>query len=368
MGTIVVTGGAGFIGSNFVRRALARSSDRIVVFDALTYAGNLQSLAAVASDPRFVFVQADIADRDAVRAMYRDMRPSAVVNLAAESHVDRSIDDAGAFIRTNVAGTFELLEGARHYLAGAASGRTDRAAFKFLHVSTDEVYGSLGPTGSFSESTPYAPNSPYAASKAAADHLVRAWRETYGLPTLLTNCSNNYGPFQFPEKLIPLMILNALEGKALPIYGDGGNVRDWLYVEDHCDGILLALERGQMGGRYNLGGGNERTNLQIVERLCSLLERERPARENPALQARGVRRYEDLKTFVPDRPGHDRRYAIDATRVKTELGWKAAHDFESGLDATVRWYLQHLDWCEAVQSGSYKRERLGLAGAGGKRA
>lgn len=368
MGTIVVTGGAGFIGSNFVRRALAGSGDRVVVFDALTYAGNLQSLADLAGDPRFAFVQADITDRDAVRAMYRDMRPSAIVNFAAESHVDRSIDDAGAFIRTNVVGTFELLEGARHYLAGAGAGEAERAVFKFLHVSTDEVYGSLGPTGSFSETTPYAPNSPYAASKAAADHLVRAWRETYGLPTLLTNCSNNYGPFQFPEKLIPLMILNALEGKALPIYGDGGNVRDWLYVEDHCDGILLALARGQVGGRYNLGGGNERTNLQIVDRLCALLERERPARENPALKARGVARYEGLKTFVPDRPGHDRRYAIDATRVKAELGWKAAHDFESGLAATVRWYLQHLDWCEAVQSGSYRRERLGLAGVGGERA
>jgi dTDP-glucose 4,6-dehydratase len=362
MGTIVVTGGAGFIGANFVRRALARGSGRLAVFDALTYAGNLQSLAEVAGDPRFAFVQGDIADRDAVRAMYRDLRPSCVVNLAAESHVDRSIDDPSAFIRTNVAGTFELLEGARRYLAGAGVSEADRTAFRFLHVSTDEVYGSLPATGLFAEHTPYAPNSPYAASKAAADHLVRAWRETYGLPTLLTNCSNNYGPFQFPEKLVPLMILNALEGRALPIYGDGWNVRDWLYVEDHCDGILLALERGQVGGRYNLGGRNELTNLEIVNRLCELLEKEQPARENAALAKRGIARYADLKTFVADRPGHDRRYAIDATRARQELGWKPAHDLQSGLEATVRWYLAHSDWCEAVQSGSYRRERLGLAG------
>jgi dTDP-glucose 4,6-dehydratase len=366
MGTMVVTGGAGFIGANFVRRALARPGGRVIVFDALTYAGNPESLAGIAGDPRFAFVQADITDRDAVRAMYRELQPSAIVNFAAESHVDRSIDDSSSFIRTNVGGTFELLEGARQYLAGADDAA--RRAFRFLHVSTDEVYGSLPATGLFSEATPYAPNSPYAASKAAADHLVRAWRETYGLPTLLTNCSNNYGPFQFPEKLIPLMILNALEGKALPIYGDGGNVRDWLYVEDHCEGILLVLERGEVGGKYNLGGGNERTNLEIVDRLCGLLEAERPARENPLLSARGVARYEDLKTFVADRPGHDRRYAIDAAHVRRELGWTPAHDFESGLLATVRWYLDHLDWCESVQSSRYRRERLGLAGAGRERA
>ena len=366
MATIVVTGGAGFIGANFVRRALARrGGDRVVVFDALTYAGNLQSLAEVAGDPRFAFVQADIADRDAVRAMYRDFRPSAVVNFAAESHVDRSIDDAGAFVRTNVGGTFELLEGARRHLseAGEAAARD----FRFLHVSTDEVYGSLGPTGAFSETTPYAPNSPYAASKAAADHLVRAWRETYGLPTLLTNCSNNYGPFQFPEKLIPLMILNAVEGRPLPIYGDGGNVRDWLFVEDHCDGILLVLEKGAPGSKYNLGGGNERTNRQIVDRICALLEELKPAQSNRALSARGIARYADLQTFVTDRPGHDRRYAIDATRVRAELDWKPAHDLDAGLAATVRWYLENAAWCEAVQSGHYRRERLGLAGAGRER-
>jgi dTDP-glucose 4,6-dehydratase len=359
MGTIVVTGGAGFIGSNFVRQALASTPDRVVVFDKLTYAGNRLSLAEVASDARFTFVQADIAERDAVRAMYRDSQPTAVVNFAAESHVDRSIDDPSAFVRTNVHGTFELLEGARQYLATAGEAR--RTAFRFLHVSTDEVYGSLGAAGLFSESTPYAPNSPYAASKAAADHLVRAWHETYGLPTLLSNCSNNYGPFQFPEKLIPLVILNALEGRELPIYGDGGNVRDWLYVEDHCAGILLVLGRGQPGGKYNIGGNNERTNLEVVDRLCALLEKERPARENRALAARGARSYEDLKTFVADRPGHDRRYAIDSTRVRAELGWTPAHAFEAGLAATVRWYLHHLDWCESVQSGRYRRERLGLS-------
>ena len=365
MDAIVITGGAGFIGSNLVRLALARLPDRVVVFDKLTYAGNLASLADVSGDDRFVFVQADIADRDAVRAMYRRWKPRAVVNLAAESHVDRSIDDASAFIRTNVGGTFELLEGARHYLAG--SDEQARGRFRFLHVSTDEVYGSLPGAGSFSESTPYAPNSPYAASKAAADHLVRAYRETYGLPTLLTNCSNNYGPFQFPEKLVPLMILNALEGKPLPIYGDGGNVRDWLYVEDHCDGLLRVLALGQPGGKYNLGGGNERTNIAIVDSICALLESERPARENRALTARAIARYTDLKTFVTDRPGHDRRYAIDSTRVRTELAWKPAHDFDSGLAATVRWYLDHPDWCESVQSGLYRRERLGLAGAGRER-
>ena len=360
MDAIVVTGGAGFIGSNLVRRALARTADRVVVLDKLTYAGNLASLADASENPRFAFVQADIADREAVRAMYRRWKPRAVVNLAAESHVDRSIDDASAFIRTNVAGTFELLEGARHYLA--SSEESARGRFRFLHVSTDEVYGSLGPTGAFSEATPYAPNSPYAASKAAADHLVRAYRETYGLPTLLTNCSNNYGPYQFPEKLVPLMILNAVEGRPLPIYGDGGNVRDWLYVEDHCDGILLVLAKGEVGGKYNLGGGGERTNLEIVDRLCALLEAERPAKENAALAARGIARYADLKTFVADRPGHDRRYAIDAARVTRELGWKPAHDLEAGLAATVRWYLGHLDWCESVQSGRYRRERLGLLG------
>jgi len=292
-------------------------------------------------------------------ALFREHRPDGVVNLAAETHVDRSIDGPRAFIQANVVGTFELLEAARRHLAGLDASR--RARFRFLHVSTDEVYGSLGPTGFFSEATAYAPNSPYAASKAAADHLVRAYHETYGLPTVVTNCSNNYGPYQFPEKLIPLMVLNALDGKALPIYGDGGNVRDWLYVDDHCAGLLLALRRGQVGARYNIGGGNERTNLQIVDRICAALEALQPAAANAALAGRGVARYADLRTFVPDRPGHDRRYAIDAGRIQAELGWRPTHDFETGLAKTVRWYLDHRDWCEAVQSGTYRRERLGLA-------
>ena len=352
MRTLLVTGGAGFIGSNFVRHALARTEAKVVVLDALTYAGNLESLADVGSHPRYEFVQADIADREAVRAAFDRVRPDAVVNFAAETHVDRSIDGPGAFVRTNLVGTYELLEASR---AHAGEG------FRFLHVSTDEVYGTLGPDGLFTETTPYAPNSPYAASKAGADHLVRAWGETYRLPVLITNCSNNYGPYQFPEKLVPLMILNALEGRPLPIYGDGGNVRDWLYVEDHCEGILLVLEKGRPGGKYNIGGGNERTNLQVVDALCAALEAERPAAANPALAARGLRSYEELKSFVADRPGHDRRYAIDASLVRRELGWQPRHAFERGLRETVRWYLANRPWCEAVQGGKYRRERLGLA-------
>jgi len=359
METLLVTGGAGFIGSNFVRHALQHSQDRVLVVDKLTYAGNLESLADVAGHPRYAFAQADIADRAAVRALFREHRPSALLNFAAETHVDRSIDDPAAFVRTNVVGTFELLEAARLYLEEQAAER--RQAFRFLHVSTDEVYGSLGEAGLFSEETAYAPNSPYSASKAGADHLVRAYQETYGLPTLLTNCSNNYGPFQFPEKLIPLMILNALEGKPLPIYGDGGNVRDWLYVEDHCAGVLAVLKRGRPGEKYNIGGGNQRTNVEVVDSICAALERERPAQQNPALAARGLSSYLELKSFVRDRPGHDRRYAIDASRIRRELGFEPRHDFASGLLRTVRWYLEHTAWCESVQSGKYRRERLGLA-------
>src|SRR5512134_3624213 len=355
MDTILVTGGAGFIGANFVRHALAHTDARVVVLDKLTYAGNLESLAEVAAHPRHAFVQADIADREAVRAVFRDHRPAAVVNFAAETHVDRSIDDPASFVRTNVTGAFELLEAARLHLRQHPS-----PGFRFLHVSTDEVYGTLGATGAFSEATPYAPNSPYAASKAGADHLVRAYHETYGLPVLLTNCSNNYGPFQFPEKLIPLMILNAVEGRNLPIYGDGGNVRDWLYVEDHCEGIRLVLQKGAPGAKYNIGGGNERTNLQVVDALCAALDAELPAAKNPALVARGLQSYAGLKTFVPDRPGHDRRYAIDASKIRAELGWAPRHAFEDGLRETVRWYLANKAWCEAVQSGKYRRERLGL--------
>ncbi len=361
MRTLLVTGGAGFIGANFVRHALRHGAERVVVFDKLTYAGNLGNLSEVADDPRYAFVRGDIADRDAVRSALRDHRPTALLNFAAESHVDRSIDSPGEFVRTNINGAFELLEAARHYTGGLDGAA--RNAFRFLHVSTDEVYGSLGPQGAFTEETQYAPNSPYAASKAAADHLVRAYHHTFGLPTLITNCSNNYGPFQFPEKLIPLMILNALEGKALPIYGDGKNVRDWLYVEDHCAGIATVLERGAPGDKYNLGGNSERTNVEIVDTLCALLERERPARDNAALAAKGIGSYGALKTFVADRPGHDRRYAIDAAKIRRELGWEPAHDFESGMAATVRWYLEHTGWSQEIQSGRYRRERLGLGSA-----
>ncbi len=360
METIVVTGGAGFIGSNFVRLVMRDTAARVVVLDKLTYAGNLQSLADVSSDARFLFVHGDIADRALVAQVYREQRPTWVVNFAAESHVDRSIDGPRAFVETNVVGTFELLEAARGYVAELDPAA--RARFRFLHVSTDEVYGSLGPSGKFTETTPYAPNSPYAASKAAADHFVRTYHETYGLPALMTNCSNNYGPYQYPEKLIPLMILNALEGKPLPIYGDGGDVRDWLYVDDHCAGILLVLQRGRPGGKYNIGGDNERTNLELVDRLCAVLDELHPPARNPALGQRGVASYAALKTFVQDRPGHDRRYAIDASRVRAELGWRPRYDFEAGIRATVAWYLANRAWCEAVQAGRYARERLGTIG------
>jgi dTDP-glucose 4,6-dehydratase len=302
------------------------------------------------------FVQADIADRAAMERVFADYRPRAVLNLAAETHVDRSIDGAAPFIETNIVGTFVLLEMAVALMKGKLGEAP--SDFRFLHVSTDEVYGTLGPDGLFREHTPYAPNSPYAASKAAADHLVRAYGQTHGLQVLITNCSNNYGPYQFPEKLIPLMILNAIEGRPLPIYGDGGQIRDWLHVEDHCAGLLLALEKGRPGEKYNIGGGNERTNLDLVDRLCDVLDELVPAPANPAL--RGASSYRSLKTHVPDRPGHDRRYAIDATKIRQELGWRPRHDLESGLRATVQWYLDHRDWCERVQSGRYNRERLGL--------
>jgi dTDP-glucose 4,6-dehydratase len=358
MATWLVTGGAGFIGCNFARMALAKTDARVVVLDKLTYAGNLANLADVAAEPRFEFVRGDIADRAAVDAVFRAHRPTAVINFAAESHVDRSIDEPADFVRTNVTGTFELLEAARRQLARSGPGERER--FRFLHVSTDEVYGSLGPDGAFTEETPYEPNSPYSASKAGADHLVRAYHATYGVPALITNCSNNYGPYQFPEKLIPLMILNALEGKPLPIYGDGRNVRDWLYVDDHCAGILLALERGRPGAKYNLGGFGERANVEIVDSLCAELERCHPAAENAALARIGAASYAALKAFVADRPGHDRRYAIDSTRAQRELGWRPAYDLPAGLAATVQWYLDHRDWCDEVQSGRYRRERLGL--------
>jgi dTDP-glucose 4,6-dehydratase len=359
MQTIIITGGAGFIGANFVRHALAQTDARLVIVDKLTYAGNLANLEEVIRDPRTYFIHADIRDRDAMVSIFREHRPDALVNFAAESHVDRSIDDPSPFIHTNIVGVFVLLEVTRQYLA---TSRWDRKReFRFLHVSTDEVYGTLGETGSFSEETPYAPNSPYAASKASADHLVRAYHETYGLSTIITNCSNNYGPYQFPEKLIPLMLLNALDGRPLPIYGDGGNVRDWLFVEDHCAGILLALQNGRPGEKYNIGGENERTNLQIVDRICEELQRILPADENPDLKGSNLKSYFELKTFVPDRPGHDRRYAIDAGKIREELGWRPRHDFESGLARTVRWYFENRGWCYKALEGKYRFERLGVA-------
>lgn len=359
MSTVIVTGGAGFIGANFVRYLLSHSDAQIAVIDKLTYAGNLASLADVIDNPRLTFLEGDIADRSTVESLFASARPNALVNFAAESHVDRSIDNPQPFIETNIVGTFVLLEVARQYLRTISD--SERADFRFLHVSTDEVYGSLGLTGLFSETTPYAPNSPYAASKASADHLVRAYSETYQVPALVTNCSNNYGPYQFPEKLIPLMILNAVEGRKLPIYGDGGNVRDWLYVEDHCSGLELVLRRGTPGEKYNIGGGNERTNLEIVDTLCNALEASLPARENRSLREQMISAYQELKTFVPDRPGHDRRYAIDASKIRRELGWEPANDFTSGLEKTVNWYLSNREWCTSVVADKYSRERLGLA-------
>jgi dTDP-glucose 4,6-dehydratase len=347
VGTLLITGGAGFIGSNLVQYALAHTADRIVVIDKLTYAGSLRNLEAPLKDPRVTFLRADIADRDAMARAFAEHQPTAVLNLAAETHVDRSIDGPRPFIDTNIVGTFTLLETARGFVAGLSPAARD--TFRFLHVSTDEVYGSLGDEGQFSEETAYAPNSPYAASKAGADHLVRAYVHTYGLPALITNCSNNYGPFQFPEKLIPLMILNAIDGRPLPIYGDGGNVRDWLHVEDHCAGLLLVLAKGRVGEKYNVGGGNERTNVEIVDRICDAVDALRPASASRRA----------LKTFVPDRPGHDRRYAIDAMKIRQELGWSPRHTFETGLGETVRWYIDNRDWCQQVQQGHYDRERLG---------
>ncbi len=350
---VLVTGGCGFIGSNFVLGVLGDGApERVVNLDKLTYAGNPANLAAVAGDPRYAFVQGDIGDRGLVSALLRTHRITHVVNFAAESHVDRSIDSPEAFFETNVVGTLRLLDESRRYWRGLPPA--ERSSFRFLHVSTDEVYGSLGASDpAFTESTRYAPNSPYAASKASSDHLVRAYFHTYGLPVITTNCSNNYGPFQFPEKLIPLMILNAIEGKPLPIYGDGRNVRDWLYVADHCRGVQLALSRGILGESYNFGGRCERTNLELVDMLCAILDRKRPRL--------GGESHCSLKTFVTDRPGHDRRYAIDCAKVERELGWRAIETLETGLERTVDWYLSNLDWCGEVTRGRYRRERLGMS-------
>jgi dTDP-glucose 4,6-dehydratase len=341
---ILVTGGAGFIGANFVLDWVAATGEPVLNLDALTYAGNLENLAALKDDPRHVFVHGDIADRALLDRLLAEHRPRAVVNFAAESHVDRSIHGPGAFIKTNVEGTFTLLEAVRgHWSALDAAGR---AAFRFLHVSTDEVYGSLGPGDPpFRETHAYEPNSPYSASKAASDHLVRAWHHTYGLPVLTTNCSNNYGPYHFPEKLIPLMIVNALAGKPLPVYGDGMQVRDWLYVKDHCSAIRTVLERGRPGETYNVGGWNEKPNIEIVRSICALLDELRPDPSGP---------YVRLIKHVTDRPGHDRRYAIDAGKIERELGWRPAETFETGIRKTVRWYLDHPDWVAHVQSGSYR--------------
>ncbi|SHM49020.1 dTDP-glucose 4,6-dehydratase [Rhodanobacter sp. OK091] len=346
--TLLVTGGAGFIGANFVLQAVADGL-HVINLDKLTYAGNLDTLSSLKEVPAHTFVQGDIGDRELIVRLLSEHRPDAIVNFAAESHVDRSIDGPAEFVQTNVVGTLGLLEGARDYwrsLDGAA-----RDAFRFLHVSTDEVYGSLGDEGKFTETTPYAPNSPYSASKAASDHLVRAFQHTYGLPTLTTNCSNNYGPYQFPEKLIPLIIQKALAGEPLPVYGDGKNIRDWLFVGDHCSAIRRVLEAGRIGETYNVGGNAERENIVVVKTICTLLDARRPLADG---RARG-----SLITYVKDRPGHDRRYAIDSSKLQNELGWRPSQTFESGIAQTVDWYLANQPWSQRVLDGSYRMERLG---------
>lgn len=349
MKTWLVTGGAGFIGGNFVLEALQGGDLRIVNLDALTYAGNLDTLSPVAGNPRHVFVHGDIGDSALVAGLLAEYRPQAVVNFAAESHVDRSIDGPAAFVQTNVVGTLALLEATRDYWRGSSVAERDQ--FRFLHVSTDEVYGSLGETGAFTEQTPFAPNSPYSASKAASDHLVRAFHHTFGLPVLTTNCSNNYGPYQFPEKLIPLIIQKALAGAALPVYGDGLNVRDWLFVSDHCAAIRRVLEAGRVGETYNVGGDAERQNIQVVKVICALLDQRRA-------RADGLPRESQI-TYVKDRPGHDRRYAIDASKLKRELGWAPTVNFEQGIARTVDWYLDNAGWVQRVLDGSYRMERMG---------
>lgn len=350
MDTILVTGGAGFIGGCFVRQCIAERNCRVVNFDNLTYAGNLDSLNSVVAGHRYEFVEGDIADQNDVERAIGRFEPTAIVHFAAESHVDRSIEGPAEFVRTNVQGTFQLLESARHYVAKLSPSQ--REAFRFLHVSTDEVYGSLGPTGLFTETTAYDPSSPYSASKAASDHFVRAYHRTFGLPVLVTNCSNNYGPYQFPEKLIPLMILNALEGKPLPVYGDGQNVRDWLFVEDHCRALWSVLTAGRPGETYNIGGNCEQKNIDVVKTICRAVDRLRPGLPHSPC--------ESLITYVADRPGHDRRYAIDAGKIRRELGWQPEHDFASGISQTVEWYLDNPQWIARIGSGAYRRERLGL--------
>lgn len=348
----LITGGAGFIGSAVARRLINETPHHILIVDKLTYAGNLDSLAPIAGDPRYAFAQADIADGARMRGLIEGFRPDVIMHLAAESHVDRSIDGPGEFLHTNVVGTYALLQEALRYWR--AMDGSARNTFRFHHISTDEVFGSLGETGLFTEETAYDPRSPYSASKASSDHFVRAWHGTYGLPIVVTNCSNNYGPHQFPEKLIPLVILNALEGEPLPVYGRGENVRDWLYVDDHAEALIVAAERGTVGESYNIGGHNEYRNIDVVRRICALVDELSP---NPMIGPR-----ESLITFVTDRPGHDMRYAIDASKIERELGWRPRETFESGLRKTVRWYLDNRRWWERVRSGIYRGERLGLAG------
>lgn len=345
MKTVFITGGAGFIGSALIRLLIAESDWRIVNIDKLTYAGNLESLGAAGKDARHIFSQTDICNRAALDALFAEHKPQGIIHLAAESHVDRSIHGPGDFIETNITGTYTLLEAARAYWSGLDDSA--RANFRFHHVSTDEVFGSLGATGMFTEETAYDPRSPYSSSKAASDHLVRAWQHTYGLPTLITNCSNNYGPCQFPEKLIPLMILNALAGKPLPIYGKGDNVRDWLHVDDHARALRLVFEHGAPGATYCIGGHNEKTNLEVVDTLCALLDKLQPRA--------GGQAYAELKTYVADRPGHDKRYAIDAGKIARELGWQPLETFESGIEKTVAWYLENTEWVAHVQSGAYRQ-------------
>ena len=350
--TILVTGGAGFIGSAVVRHIIENTQDNVVNVDKLTYAGNLESLESVENNPRYAFEQVDICDAKALARVFEHHQPDAVMHLAAESHVDRSIDGPAAFIETNIVGTYTLLEAARAYWNSLNDER--KAAFRFHHISTDEVYGDLeGTDDLFTETTPYAPSSPYSASKASSDHLVRAWLRTYGLPTIVTNCSNNYGPFHFPEKLIPLMILNALDGKPLPVYGNGQQIRDWLFVEDHARALYKVVTEGKVGETYNIGGHNEKANIDVVHTICSLLEELVPNKPE------GVAKYEDLITYVKDRPGHDVRYAIDAAKIGRELGWKPQETFESGIRKTVEWYLNNKKWWSRVLDGSYNRERLG---------
>lgn len=356
---LIVTGGAGFIGSNLVRLIVKESQHNVLNVDSLTYAGNLDSLADLADEPQYQFSQTNICDAKAVADVFDEFQPDCILHLAAESHVDRSIDGPGEFINTNIQGTFTLLQASRAYFHGLSDDR--KSDFRFLHVSTDEVFGSLGfEDDAFDESTPYDPHSPYSASKAASDHLVRSWHSTYGLPTLITNCSNNYGPRQFPEKLVPVVILNALNGRKIPIYGKGENVRDWLYVDDHARALMMVLEKGSIGETYNIGGNNERSNLELVQMICSIMDRKRPPNENPNLKT-PIESYSDLIEFVVDRPGHDLRYAINSQKVQSQIGWSPTEDFSSGFEKTVSWYLENQNWWKRILSKEYQLERQGLA-------